>query len=83
MGGGLGGPEASGLCVREAIPVTLSHREHIFTMCFSQTSTMLAAYGFISTKVWNINTGRLLHHVKNSVDSPALCLTFSEMILYF
>ena len=22
MGGGLGGPEASGLCVREAIPVT-------------------------------------------------------------
>ena len=56
---------------------TLSHREHIFAMCFSASGGELASYGFLTTRIWSVSSGRQLHKVANPTDR-ALCLAFAE-----
>ena len=57
---------------------TLSHHEHIFTICFNASGDKLASYGFHTTRIWSVSTGRLLRDIPNTTGTRALCITFAE-----
>lgn len=61
----------------EALSV-LSHQEHIFIICFSENGDRLASYGYSTTRVWELSTGRQLYKVSNPADSRALCMSFAD-----
>ncbi|KAL9059037.1 MAG: hypothetical protein Q9162_001425 [Coniocarpon cinnabarinum] len=57
----------------------LLHKEHVTALCASADGKKIASYGFRTTKVWNLSTGRELHSIPNSSDSRALCIAFANM----
>ena len=57
---------------------TLLHREHVFTVCFSRNGERLASYGYRTTILWDIFSGRQLINVNNVADTRALCMAFAE-----
>ncbi|KAJ5774116.1 Cytochrome cd1-nitrite reductase-like C-terminal heme d1 [Penicillium paradoxum] len=54
----------------------LKHAEEVSAMRFSRNSHLLATYGYRSTKVWSVNSGQIIHRIKNPAGSPILSLTF-------
>ena len=56
--------------------LTLLHHEHIFSVCFSENGDKLASYGQLTTRIWEISTGRQLCKVSNFADSRTLCMNF-------
>ena len=56
----------------------LLHGEHVAALCASADRKKIASYGFRTTKVWDLSTGRELYSIPNPSDSRALCLAFTE-----
>lgn len=57
---------------------TLSHHEHLFTMCFNEKSELLASYGYLTTKIWHVASRRQLFTIINPTDVRPLCMTFTN-----
>jgi WD40 repeat protein len=57
---------------------SVSHDEHIFTACFSENGDTLASYGYRTTKIWSVLTGKLIHQITNQLDSRPLAMTFAQ-----
>lgn len=57
---------------------TMEHAERVCGMCFSNSSSLLATYGFRTTKVWSVSTGQPIHEVPNPKGSRALTMAFSH-----
>ena len=56
---------------------TLTHAERVCAMSFSNCSNLLVTYGFRTTKVWSVNTGQVLHQIRNPMGSRAFTIKFS------
>ncbi|MCJ1396007.1 hypothetical protein MMC18_008893 [Xylographa bjoerkii] len=56
----------------------LKHNEHIFRMCFSSGGRSIASYGFKTTRIWEVSSGREIHIINNSPDTRALALSFDK-----
>lgn len=56
---------------------TLHHAERVTVMSFNSTCDRLVSYGFRTTKIWAIPSGRLIAEVANPADSKALAITFA------
>jgi WD40 repeat protein len=56
---------------------TLAHGERVCTMNFSSCSNLVVTYGFRTTKVWSVNTGQIMHEIRNPPGSRAFSITFS------
>lgn len=57
---------------------TFFHQEHLFTMCFDEKSELLASYGYLTTRIWNVTTGRQLFTVSNPPVIRPLSMVFTE-----
>ncbi len=57
---------------------TLPHQEQISTMCFGTSSDKLVSYGFKTTKIWSISSGRQLYCFLNPTSSRALGIIFAD-----
>ena len=57
---------------------SLSHEEYVLAIAFSANGNYLASYGFRSTKVWDVMTGKQLYRIENSGGSKALTVTFAD-----
>lgn len=55
----------------------LSHAERICAMSFSSCSSLLATYGFRTTKVWSVSTGNIMYEIHNPLGSRAFTITFA------
>ena len=51
--------------------------ERICAISFSDSSNLLATYGFRATKVWSMSTGKAIYEIQNPRGSRALTITFS------
>jgi WD40 repeat protein len=56
---------------------TLTHGEQVCAMSFSTCSNMFVTYGFRTTKVWHVKTGRIKHQIRNPMGSRAFTIAFS------
>ncbi|KAK2736745.1 hypothetical protein FQN55_001507 [Onygenales sp. PD_40] len=56
----------------------INHDEFIFAMCFDSSGEFLASYGYITTKIWNVPSGRVVYSIPNIPMSRALAITFSQ-----
>lgn len=57
---------------------TVSHQEHIFAMCFTDSGELLATYGHETTKIWNVATGHQKYKITNYPECRALSMKFVE-----
>ncbi|KAK2798728.1 hypothetical protein FQN50_008766 [Emmonsiellopsis sp. PD_5] len=56
----------------------INHDEFIFAMCFDSSGEFLASYGYLTTKIWNVTSGREAYSIPNIPMSRALAITFSR-----
>lgn len=56
----------------------LVHQERVTSLRFNHSTTILVTYGSITTKIWDISTGHLLHSFTNTPDTNVLALTFTR-----
>ena len=54
----------------------LTHAERVCAMSFSGCSNLLVTYGFRTTKVWSVNTGQIMHQIRNPMGSRAFTIQF-------
>ncbi|KAL9122773.1 MAG: hypothetical protein Q9187_000671 [Circinaria calcarea] len=57
---------------------TFLHQEHVFTICFNHSGERFASYGYTTTIIWDIISGRQILNVTNVADTRALCMAFTE-----
>ena len=55
----------------------LPHREHVSAFCFGEDTSTLVSYGFRTTKIWDLSTGRQSYQVPNPAGTRALGVTIS------
>ncbi|PGH14324.1 hypothetical protein AJ79_03146 [Helicocarpus griseus UAMH5409] len=61
----------------EAVP-SLNHDEFTFSICFNSTGELLASYGYLTTKIWNVTSRKPVYSIPNISETRALCMTFSQ-----
>jgi len=57
---------------------TMPHAEFVTQICFNTKCDQLVSYGFKTTKVWTVPSGRLVATIPNPRDCKALAITFTE-----
>ncbi|KAJ5657796.1 uncharacterized protein N7484_001445 [Penicillium longicatenatum] len=55
----------------------LKHEEQVSAMKFSRNSHLLATYGYRTTKVWSVDSGRIMHQIQNPIGSTVQAIEFS------
>ncbi|KAJ5185120.1 Cytochrome cd1-nitrite reductase-like C-terminal heme d1 [Penicillium cf. griseofulvum] len=55
----------------------LKHAEGVSAMSFSRGSHLLVTYGYWTTKIWSVDSGEVMHRIKNPIGSSALAIVFS------
>lgn len=48
----------------------IRHRERVLRMQFNLSGTLLVTYGYLTTKVWEVATGRCIASAQNPIDRP-------------
>lgn len=56
----------------------LRHAEEVSAIAFSSKSHLLVTYGYRSTKVWSVESGRLMHKIQNPIGSSVKAIKFAS-----
>jgi hypothetical protein len=56
----------------------IHHGERVTALCSSKNNDIITSYGSVTTKIWDISTGRLQHSISNPTQTMALGLVFAE-----
>ena len=69
----------------EATTSPIKHGERVYRMELNSTGTLLATYGYLTTKIWDVSTGKCKISVKNIESRPRplamLLMNNSSMLL--
>lgn len=68
----------------EATTSPIEHGERVYRMALNKTGTLLATYGYLTTKIWEISTGKCKITVENIESRPrplAMSLTNNSTML--
>lgn len=62
----------------------LEHRERVLRMRFNLSGTLLVTYGYRTTKVWELPSGRCINSIQNPVERPrphTIIITDDDILL--
>lgn len=56
----------------------IAHGERVLCFCFGDSWRTLVTYGFLTTKVWDVQTGRQYHSFRNPTSAKAQAMSFLD-----